>query len=167
MPDLVLEELLTGRGAHADPIACVSDLNAELAGREQDGFPYTIFQLAAHMNYWMDFEWARILGERPNYPDHASESWTASPAPAAEKEWKTTVDKFSENIARFRGLAQLDSEDLARELPPLAPSQSRRENTVLAAVWQIAAHNSYHTGQIALLRRVLGAWPPPAGGDTW
>ncbi len=167
MPDLVLAELLTGRGAHADPVACVSDLSAELAGREQDGFPYTIFQLVAHMNYWMNFEWARIHGKHPLYPDHASDSWTAPPVPSDEEEWKSTVDAFSQNIARFRALAQMDSGALARELPPLAASQSRRENSVLAAAWQIAAHNSYHTGQIALLRRVLGAWPPSAGGDTW
>jgi uncharacterized damage-inducible protein DinB len=34
-------------------------------------------------------------------------------------------------------------------------------------VWQITAHNSYHAGQIALLRRQAGAWPPERGGDTW
>ena len=28
-------------------------------------------------------------------------------------------------------------------------------------------HVSYHGGQIALVRRMLGAWPPPGGGDTW
>jgi hypothetical protein len=26
---------------------------------------------------------------------------------------------------------------------------------------------SYHVGQIALLRRQAGAWPPERGGDTW
>jgi hypothetical protein len=24
-----------------------------------------------------------------------------------------------------------------------------------------------HLGQVVLLRRLLGAWPPPGGGDTW
>ena len=28
-------------------------------------------------------------------------------------------------------------------------------------------HVSYHVGQIALLRRILGSWPPPGGGDSW
>ena len=28
-------------------------------------------------------------------------------------------------------------------------------------------HISYHVAQIALLRRMMGAWPPPGGGDTW
>jgi uncharacterized damage-inducible protein DinB len=39
--------------------------------------------------------------------------------------------------------------------------------TVTDVLWQMVAHNSYHTGQIALLRRAFGFWPPPGGGDTW
>ena len=31
----------------------------------------------------------------------------------------------------------------------------------------IASHNSYHLGQIVLVRQLLGAWPPPGGGLTW
>jgi hypothetical protein len=31
----------------------------------------------------------------------------------------------------------------------------------------MVAHNSYHAGQIATIRRALNAWPPKAGGDTW
>jgi len=28
----------------------------------------------------------------------------------------------------------------------------------------VASHNSYHTGQVVLLRRILGAWPPETSG---
>jgi len=31
----------------------------------------------------------------------------------------------------------------------------------------IGAHNSYHAGQVAFLRQLLGKWPPPSGGLTW
>ena len=39
--------------------------------------------------------------------------------------------------------------------------------TLEAVLWQMVAHNSYHVGQIAMLRRTLGAWPPRKGGDRW
>jgi hypothetical protein len=29
------------------------------------------------------------------------------------------------------------------------------------------AHNGYHAGQAALLRRLLRQWPPPSGGFGW
>jgi uncharacterized damage-inducible protein DinB len=40
-------------------------------------------------------------------------------------------------------------------------------STLEAVLGQMVAHNSYHLGQIAMIRRALGAWPPKAGGDTW
>jgi uncharacterized damage-inducible protein DinB len=45
-----------------------------------------------------------------------------------------------------------------------ADSQSSTVSTVLK---QITAHNSYHIGQIAMLRRQFGVWPPLRGGDSW
>jgi uncharacterized damage-inducible protein DinB len=47
------------------------------------------------------------------------------------------------------------------------PKQETRTSTVLAILWQTLAHNSYHVGQIVLVRSALGAWPPRAGGDSW
>lgn len=34
----------------------------------------------------------------------------------------------------------------------------------LAQLINLISHDSYHLGQIVLLRRLLGAWPPPSGG---
>jgi hypothetical protein len=28
-------------------------------------------------------------------------------------------------------------------------------------------HNSYHLGQVVLVRSALGEWPPKEGSDTW
>jgi hypothetical protein len=39
--------------------------------------------------------------------------------------------------------------------------------TVLEQLENLAAHNAYHLGRIVLLRQLLGAWPPPSGGDSW
>ncbi len=73
-----LTELLRGKGAHADPIACVEDIGADLAQRRVHGFPHSIVDLVFHMNYWMSYELGRIRGERPNYPEHNAESFPLS-----------------------------------------------------------------------------------------
>jgi uncharacterized damage-inducible protein DinB len=39
--------------------------------------------------------------------------------------------------------------------------------TCLEMLHLIGSHTSYHVGQVALLRQMLGAWPPPSGGVTW
>jgi uncharacterized damage-inducible protein DinB len=49
----------------------------------------------------------------------------------------------------------------------VARPDQKRQSTVYALLVQITAHNSYHAGQIALLRRQMDAWPPRRGGDSW
>ncbi len=73
MSERALTELLRGRGAHADPIACVEDISAELAGQQVAGFPHSIAQLVFHINYWMAYELRRIRGQKPEYPEHSAE----------------------------------------------------------------------------------------------
>jgi hypothetical protein len=41
------------------------------------------------------------------------------------------------------------------------------EKSRLEMLHTIAGHNSYHVGQVVLLRQLLAAWPPPSGGLTW
>jgi uncharacterized damage-inducible protein DinB len=51
MSHCALIELLRGKGAHADLIACVEDVSAEAAARHVAGFFQSIGQLVFHMNY--------------------------------------------------------------------------------------------------------------------
>jgi uncharacterized damage-inducible protein DinB len=163
----VLIELLHGRGAYTDPVACIADLTAESAGRTAAGSPHSIWQLVWHLNFWMDYDLRRVRGEAPSYPAHNSESFPPAPAPRDDVEWQQAVVTFKALIAEHVTLAESPAEVLARDVPPMHPSHSTRASTMLAVLWQTVAHNSYHVGQIALLRRALGMWPPPGGGDTW
>jgi len=167
MSQRALTELLHGKGAHADPIACVEDLPSELAARTVAGFPHSIGQLVFHMNYWMDYELRRIRGERPGYPEHASQSWPASPSPADAREWDRLRKQMGVMLAEFVALAQSSQAELDRQIEILEASHTKVAGTLEAVLWQMVAHNSYHAGQIALIRRALGAWPPRGGGDTW
>ena len=172
MGDRTLRALVHGKGAHVDPVACVEDISAELAARTIAGYPHSIWQIVEHMNYWMDYDLGKVAGENRPYPDRAIESWPAHPNPAAEgrasdERWRATTRRFTDLLARVAGLAESDAVELARKVQNVGPPQSQRNSTVHAMLWQIAAHNSYHAGQIALLRRQFGAWPPERGGDTW
>ena len=172
MGDSTLRELVYGKGAHVDPVACVEDISAELAARTVAGYPHSVWQIVEHMNYWMDYDLAKIAGENRPYPDKAIESWPVHPSPsadrrAADEAWQATTRRFTVLLARLARLAESDAADLARKVQNVGSPKSPRESTVHAMLWQIAAHNSYHAGQIALLRRQAGAWPPERGGDTW
>jgi uncharacterized damage-inducible protein DinB len=121
----------------------------------------------SHLNYWTDYELQRICGESPAYPAHASESWPLEAAPANQDEWKRTIAHFKELLAKLAALAESAPDVLAREIPPTHPSHANHSSTLLSVLWQTLVHNTYHVGQIAMLRKILGAWPPEGGGDTW
>jgi uncharacterized damage-inducible protein DinB len=160
-------ELLRGKGAHADPIACVEDLSAELAARRATGFPHSVGELVFHMNYWMEYELRRIRGERPAYPEHNSESFPAAPAPGDEDEWNRLRTKMAGYLGEFAELAKSSPKELQREIQSAHDGDKKIAGTLEAVLWQMVAHNSYHVGQIAMVRRALGAWPPRGGGDSW
>jgi len=160
-----LTELLHGKGAHADPIACVEDVDADLAQRRIPGFPHSIADLVFHMNYWMSYELQRIRGEKPKYPDHNAESFPSTP-----QDWEKLKRDLAWFLQEFATLARSPQEELRRQIessPAALEHQSSTQNSLEAILWQMVAHNSYHTGQIAAIRRALNAWPPKAGGDTW
>jgi uncharacterized damage-inducible protein DinB len=89
------------------------------------------------------------------------------PAAPGEGYWTAAVEQFRLLLDDLVGLAQSGPQELAREVPPAHKQQSGHTSSVGAILWQTMAHNSYHVGQIAMLRRCLGVWPPRAGGDTW
>jgi uncharacterized damage-inducible protein DinB len=167
MSSRALTELLHGRGAHADPVACVEDLSAELAARHVEGFPHSIGQLVFHMNYWMDYELRRIRGGKPAYPEHNSESFPSASSPADAQDWDRLRKRFAGLLANFAGLAKSSPEEMRRQIESVHDGDKKLAGSLEAVLWQMVAHNSYHTGQIAILRRRLNAWPPRSGGDTW
>jgi uncharacterized damage-inducible protein DinB len=167
MSSRALTELLHGKGAHADPVACVEDLSAELAARHVEGFAHSIGQLAFHMNYWMDYELRRIRGKRPAYPEHNSESFPPAPSPADAQDWDHLRERFVGLLAAFVALANSSPEEMGRQIETVHAGDKKVAGSREAVLWQMVVHNSYHMGQIAMIRRMLGAWPPRGGGDSW
>ena len=161
-----LIELLYGKGAHANPIASVQGIPAELASRRLQGYPHSIFQILSHLNFWMEYELHRIKQADPPYPAHAGESWPSHSSPVSGGDWKQAEARFVALIGKLAALALSDPEFLNREVKATHAVHSQQSSSVLAVLWQTAVHNSYHVGQIVLLRRLLNSWPEQAV-DTW
>lgn len=163
MPNMALLDLLRGRGAHLDPIVCVEGLSADLAGRILPDTPHSIWGLVWHMNYWMAYELASLEGAEAAYPEHAALSWPeAATTPSAEV-WQAEVERFRRHIDQLGDWARRAAlEGVGGRI-----AHPARGETVQDVLWQMVAHNSYHTGQVAMLRRAFGVWPPAGGEDTW
>lgn len=151
-----VEGLLTGKDIHLDPMAALEGLDWEVTGRLPDGFEHSIHQLINHMAYWQDWVVKRLDGQKPPVPEHAGEGWPGNVSPATEAEWEAALAGF------LSGLDALKQRSRSADLMSRVGKNSR-----LAMLQGIAAHNSYHLGQVVTLRQILGAWPLPSGGLTW
>jgi len=163
MPNRTLQDLLRGRGAHVDPVACLEGVTLEMAGRLLPGVEHSIWQLTWHMTYWMDYELRSLAGPEVEYPGQAALSWPPSSAPESAEAWRAEVARFHrqvEALGEWARRASLEGHG-SRVVHP------RQGDTMQDVLWQMVAHNSYHAGQVVLLRRAFGAWPPPGGGDSW
>lgn len=148
-----LVRALAGEDAHVDPERALAGLDAGQAGRLPGGAPHSVYQILCHVLYWQDLLLQALRGSEVAWPSSAAEGWRAPPRPAGEEAWREAVDRFLAGVHEAR--------ERARELA------ANPEHPHFRYVLILALHNSYHLGQIVLLRRLMGAWPPPGGGDTW
>lgn len=155
----ILVWLLTGERSHADPARCFDELDPARAGEVVAGSPHTIHEILGHMRYWQDIYLRRLDGEDAPTPPNAAEGWPGPAAPSGVDAWEAAIGEFRAGVGRALSLAR--APDLERELPHWG-GINRAHGLAL-----LAAHNAYHAGQVVLLRRQLGEWPPPGVGDTW
>lgn len=148
---------LRGQGAHVDTATVFDGLDWQEAGKKPGNCPHSVWELLFQLNYWQDFMLAMLKGEKPKSPEHAAESWPDSPLPASEEEWRAAVGHFLDGL-------KAAGQEAAKNLAEQVGGKGRtREECLLT----IMLHNTYHAGQVVLVRRTIGAWPPPSGGDTW
>jgi hypothetical protein len=150
-----LVQLLRGGHAHATFDETIRDFPLDRIGVRPTGVPYSAWELLEHLRIAQKdiLEFSRS-GEyvSPKWPEGY---WPKSPGPLQESEWHESVLAFRNDLVRFEAIIQDPTQDLNRKFP-WGDGQ-----TLLREALLIADHNSYHLGQLLLVRRLLGAWEKP------
>ncbi len=155
----ILEKALRGKYAHVEPLRALDGLNAKLANHKlSEGIP-SCWEILYHMKYWQELILAAIRGENVKWPEHATEGWSTMVNNGDDSDWNQLVEHFSNGLKEAEKLSQ--KSELTRSL------QGWRNISAAEALQILAIHNSYHLGQLVLLRKQQGSWPPPGGGNTW
>jgi hypothetical protein len=147
-----LIELLSSRGAHADFDEAVEGLPEELRGARVKDLPFTPWRLLEHlrMTQWDILEFSRSAKHKsPKWPEGY---WPDSDAPPNPAAWDASVAAFRRDLGEMEKLVKDPSNDL------FVPIPHGQGQTLLREALLVADHNSYHVGQLILLRRLLGAW---------
>ena len=147
-----LLDLLRGRNAHADFDTTVADLPSRLRGVKPPGAAHSAWQLLEHMRIaqWDIVEFSRDAKHKsPAWPEGY---WPKTEAPPSAASWNNSLRSFRADLKAMAKLVADKKTDL------FAPIPHGTGQTILREALLIADHNSYHLGQMVLLRRLLGAW---------
>ena len=147
-----LVELMRGHGAHVDFEKAIAGLPVKLRGAKPPKHAFTPWQLLEHMRLaqWDILEFCRNAEyESPDWPEGY---WPESNAPAPAKAWATSVAAFRRDRADMEAMVTDPANDLFARIP------HGTGQTLLREALLVADHNAYHTGQLVLVRRLLGAW---------
>jgi hypothetical protein len=78
--------------------------------------------------------------------------WPKNEAPPSAASWNNSLRSFR---ADLKAMAKLVADKKTNLYAPIPHGSGQ---TVLREALLVADHNSYHLGQMVLLRRLLGAW---------
>jgi hypothetical protein len=147
-----LRKLLLWHDAHLDWKAALAGFPAELRGLKPTGAPHTAWELLEHVRIaqWDILEFCRDAQHvSPEWP---SGYWPKQPAPPSTASWDVSLKSFERDTEDMGKLVTDPKIDLT------APIAHGSGQTILREALLIADHNSYHLGQVILLRRLLGSW---------
>src|SRR5690348_340855 len=140
---------LKGDQSHLDFASAIADFPDHLRGAKPPGAPHSAWQLLEHLRIAQHdiLEFSR----NPKYksPQWPEGYWPAEETPIDGDAWNASVKAFQKDWRTFSKLIQDEKEDLFQ---PFAHGDGQ---TLLREALVLAAHNSYHLGQLVFLKKLL------------
>jgi len=147
-----LTDLLNKGNAHASLEDALHDIPFELLGKKPGGLPYSIWQLAEHIriSQWDIVEFSNSAEHvSPKWPD---EYWPVSVSPPSQTEWEKCIEQINSDRKKMIQLLDKAGNDIYQ------PFDYGDGQSLLKEALVLADHNSYHTAEIIVLRRLLNNW---------
>lgn len=146
--------LFHGGNANVSWERALDGLSAEQAAQVPAGLPHSVANIVAHVAYWQTYLLAVFAGDDPTTVEHAAQGWPHQ----TETDWEALKSIF------FGDLDTLSAHARDEAFLELLDRKGRPRTVPLTS---FAGHGLYHLGQVVTVRQLIGAWPPPGGGDTW
>jgi hypothetical protein len=147
--------MLHGGDAHSTFENVIAAIPPSLRGVVPPGASHRAWQLLEHLRIcqWDILEFSRDPSHvSPEFPEGL---WPRDPAPPDDASWDRSVEAFRSDA---RAMQRLVSDAKRDVLARVDHPEARAKHTLVREALVLAAHNSYHLGQLVLLRRLLGDW---------
>jgi len=138
--------------AHIHFEDAAAGLPAPLRSVRPPQLPYSIWQLVEHIRttQWNILEFCRSAAHKsPEWPEGY---WPENQDNVDDETWEDSLKQIRRDREEFIGLFNNPDVDI------YIPFNYGSEETYIRLALFIAGHTAYHTGQIVVIRRMLGAW---------
>jgi hypothetical protein len=145
----MLVDALRGQHAHIDFDSAVKDFPVEARSAKPAGSAHSAWQLLEHMRIaqWDILEFSRNpKHESPEWPEGY---WPQTEAPPNDKAWDDSVKAFKRDAQEFKKLVRDPHSNLFEVF------EHGDGQTLLREALLLVCHNSYHLGQLVLLKKSL------------
>jgi len=147
-----LKQLYDGDPWHNGPItALLKGIDAKAAARRTVPNCHTIWELVLHMTVWTREVASRVRGADAKDPP---EDWPKQPAKANDSDWRAAQnDLRTAHEDLLRAVDALKPADLVRIVGDQRIPSLGTGKTVGSHIRGLLQHDTYHEGQIAILKK--------------
>jgi len=152
--DIILSnliQLLNKGNAHVSLDESLENIPFDLLGKKPSRLPYSIWQIAGHIRITQSDILQFSKSSKYQSPKWPEGYWSSATKPNSEEEWQNCILQIKKDRKAFIALLK-KSEDLYQ---PFAYGEGQ---TLFREALVLADHNSYHTGEIIVIRRLLNIW---------
>lgn len=141
-------------GAHVGVFEALDNLTWQQAGSWANEFSYTIWQLAEHIRITQHDILEFSKNDNYQSPPWPVGYWPEGKQPLSEEKWVQTITQIKSDQEEFSRLL------IQHEARLLEPFDYGTGQSLFLEALLIIDHTAYHTGQIILIRKLKGLWPP-------
>lgn len=150
-----LTRMLTVRQAHMDFEDAVADFPPAHINTRPPAADYSFWHLLEHLRLAQKDILEYIAAETYEWPTFPDSYWPDLTLETDLDGWQETIQSF---LADRQALATLINDPETDLFAPL-PNSGKYQHNFLREINVIANHNAYHTGELGILRQVMGLWP--------
>lgn len=147
-----LVDLIEKGNAHVPLDDALKNIPFSLLGEKPENLPYSIWQIVEHIRIaqWDILEFSRNAKHvSPQWPDGY---WPKEAAAKSKEALEKCIKQIHADRQSFIELIKHAGDNLYE------PFEYGSGQSLLKEALVLADHNSYHTGEIIIIRRLLNAW---------
>lgn len=147
--------LLTGGQAHMPFEHAMADFPAWAINQRAPNVNYTPWHIVEHLRI-TQWDMLRYIQDPTSHvsPEWPTQYWPPPETETDEAGFKNSIEMFRADLQAMEAIARDPAVDL------FAVLEGTPGHTPYRCICIIGNHNSYHVGEFASLRQVMGSWPP-------